>query len=53
MHLISSLFLSYYCMSTGLFAAATDLSDRTAIGVRLTKVKATARAALPFEMRTD
>ena len=54
MHLISSLFLSSFCVSTGSFAAATALSYRTAIGVRLIlKAKATARATLHFEMRTD
>ena len=47
MHLVSSLFLSSYCMSTGL------LSDRKAIRVRLLKAKATAHDALPFEMRPD
>ena len=52
-HFISSLFLSSSCMSTGSFAAATALPDHTAIDIRLLKGKATACAALPFEMRTD
>ena len=53
MHLISSLFLSSYCMSTGLFTAATMLSYLTAIAVVLLKTKATDCAALPLEMRID
>ena len=52
-HLISSLFLSSYCMSGGSFAAVTALSYRTAIVIVLLKAKATARAALLFEMRPD
>ena len=53
MYLISSPFLSSFCMSAGSFATATVLSDPMAIGVRLLIVKATTRAVLPFEMRTD
>ena len=40
-------------MSAGSFAAATALSYLRAIAVVLLKAKATARAALLFEMRPD
>ena len=51
MLLVLSLFLSFSCMSAGLFATTTALSDRMAIGVRLLKANTTTCAALPFEIR--